>query len=55
MSSNKPMTKSKVDVTRCEQCGADRGGVVTREGKRERFLCFQCNARAEAVEGGQAK
>lgn len=42
----------KVDVSRCESCGADRGGVVTREGKRDRFLCFKCNA---AVEGGEVR
>lgn len=45
----------KVDVTRCESCGADRGGVVTRERKRDRFLCFKCNASVEAQESGQAK
>jgi hypothetical protein len=45
----------KVDVSRCECCGADRGGVITREGKRDRFLCFQCDAAAQAGEVGKAK
>jgi len=42
---------SKVDVTKCDVCGADRGGVVSRDGKRERFICFQCNAAEQAGEG----
>lgn len=54
--STEPKTNPKVDVRKCQACGADRGGVLKREGERERLLCFQCEKQAqETGEGGQAK
>jgi len=34
-----------IDVTRCSQCGCDRGGVVDLGAQKPVLTCFQCNNR----------
>lgn len=42
-----------VDVTRCADCGCDRGGVVDLKAENPVLICFQCNNRKAKVNAKQ--
>ena len=46
------MGDKHVDVTKCADCGCDRGGVIDLSAERPVLRCFQCNKSREVKNVG---
>lgn len=49
------MEQKHIDVTRCVDCGCDRGGVVDLSAETPVLRCFQCNKAREEQNVGRKR